>query len=380
MKFGRSLLSALLLGMFAAPVFAAAPSYSVTMLDTGAYENWRLIDNAGTLYGQARGFSAYHSGGATHVMHVSSSQNPEGSVTAISNAGHIASSEYWTLGTEIPSVDGYLTVNGQTTHLRALGSYYTRLDTWANGVNNDGTVVGSSRTDIRLPGGDPYYPRFAVHAYAYSNGAMSDLGTLGGTHSSAAAINAGATIVGNADDKNGRKRAFIYENGRMADLGAFEGGISRAQDINDAGLIIGQSTHTRDQGLLSAFLYSNGVMNDLGWSPRYTSSAVDINNLGQVIGYGADADGQQHGFIYQNGQLVQLDTVVDPSANWVIRNTYSINDHGLILANACKLGVCGTVLLSPVPEPETYALMLAGLGLLGVCARRRTRARASAKQ
>ena len=30
-----------------------------------------------------------------------------------------------------------------------------------------------------------------------------------------------------------------------------------------------------------------------------------------------------------------------------------------------------TVTLAPVPEPETYALMLAGLGLLGVAARRR---------
>jgi hypothetical protein len=31
----------------------------------------------------------------------------------------------------------------------------------------------------------------------------------------------------------------------------------------------------------------------------------------------------------------------------------------------------GTVSLAPVPEPETYAMMLAGFGLLGVAARRR---------
>jgi hypothetical protein len=29
--------------------------------------------------------------------------------------------------------------------------------------------------------------------------------------------------------------------------------------------------------------------------------------------------------------------------------------------------------LAPVPEPETYAMMLAGLGLLGLTARRRRR-------
>ena len=31
----------------------------------------------------------------------------------------------------------------------------------------------------------------------------------------------------------------------------------------------------------------------------------------------------------------------------------------------------GSVLSQPVPEPETYAMMLAGLGLLGAIARRR---------
>lgn len=30
-----------------------------------------------------------------------------------------------------------------------------------------------------------------------------------------------------------------------------------------------------------------------------------------------------------------------------------------------------TVAIAPIPEPETYAMLLAGLGLLGVAARRR---------
>ncbi|MBK9347843.1 MAG: PEP-CTERM sorting domain-containing protein [Burkholderiales bacterium] len=31
----------------------------------------------------------------------------------------------------------------------------------------------------------------------------------------------------------------------------------------------------------------------------------------------------------------------------------------------------GDVLLAPVPEPETYAMLLAGLGVMGAVARRR---------
>ena len=39
--------------------------------------------------------------------------------------------------------------------------------------------------------------------------------------------------------------------------------------------------------------------------------------------------------------------------------------------------ISGTV-LNPVPEPETYALMLAGLGVVGCMARRRKQERATA--
>ncbi|RSZ58474.1 PEP-CTERM sorting domain-containing protein [Massilia atriviolacea] len=367
----RSLLSALVLGVFAAPVFAATPAYSVTMIDTGQYDKWRLIDNAGTLYGSSGGYSAFYAGGSKTVLHVSTSPFPTGGITAISKAGHMASYEYWTTIGDLVFASGYLSFNGGTTILGALGHGSAALDTFTHGVNHAGTVVGSSGTDLRLPGGDPHYPRYAAHAYVYSGNKMRDLGTLGGTQSSAMGINAAGTIVGGADNAASLQRAFIYENGRMVDLGAFAGGTSLATGINDAGLIIGHSAHRAGSEERSAFLYANGVMSDLGWSPQRASSAVDINESGQIIAYGVDAGGLQRGFLYQNGQLLQLDTALDPLDNWIVGTTYSINDRGQILADACRLGSCGTVLLSPVPEPETWAMMAAGLALLGVCARRR---------
>ncbi|NIA00524.1 hypothetical protein [Massilia sp. CCM 8734] len=62
----------------------------------GQYDSWRLIDNAGTLYGQAMGRAAYHSGGTTHVLDIPTMHEyPNARVSAISNAGHMATTEMW---------------------------------------------------------------------------------------------------------------------------------------------------------------------------------------------------------------------------------------------------------------------------------------------
>jgi probable HAF family extracellular repeat protein len=60
----------------------------------------------------------------------------------------------------------------------------------------------------------------------------------------------------------------------------------------------------------------------------------------------------------------------------VLRTASGINDDGWIIGTAYNTLTGGqehAYLLSvaTIPEPETYAMMLAGLGLLGLTARRR---------
>lgn len=50
--------------------------------------------------------------------------------------------------------------------------------------------------------------------------------------------------------------------------------------------------------------------------------------------------------------------------------SYYVQVTGSVLSNAAGK-YSASVALAPVPEPETYGMMLAGLGLLGVAARRR---------
>ncbi|MEW6495211.1 MAG: hypothetical protein AB1589_22240 [Cyanobacteriota bacterium] len=111
------------------------------------------------------------------------------------------------------------------------------------------------------------------------------LGTLGGNDSSASDINDKGVIVGSSQTSSGTTHAVKWENGAIADLDALGDNYSYATAINNMGTIIGYSS----QG--GVFVWKNGTLSDLnslipanlGWK---LNAATDINDLGQIVGYG----------------------------------------------------------------------------------------------
>ncbi|HEY7314840.1 MAG TPA: DUF3466 family protein [Gemmataceae bacterium] len=87
----------------------------------------------------------------------------------------------------------------------------------------------------------------------------------------------------------------------VTDLGTFGGTVSSASGINDAGQVVG--TATTSDNTSHAFLYSNGTMTDLnsllpsnsGFS--YLVAATAINDNGQIVGYGLTTSGQYDAFL-----------------------------------------------------------------------------------
>jgi probable HAF family extracellular repeat protein len=94
-----------------------------------------------------------------------------------------------------------------------------------------------------------------------------------------------------------------------------------------------------------------------------------LEDAGTIVGFSLIAgNSAQHAFLFQNGQLLDLNSLVTLSDTFLTQAT-AINDLGQIVAN----GADGQAyLLTPIPEPSTYAALLAA-AVFGLVALRRRR-------
>jgi probable HAF family extracellular repeat protein len=155
----------------------------------------------------------------------------------------------------------------------------------------------------------------------------------------------------------------------MADLGTLGGAESRAFGINDMGQVVGDAD--TDDGQRHAFITGpDGVgITDLGTLGGAVSYAEGINDAGQVVGLSFIANGQFHAFITgpDGVGMTDLASVVNAPTGFYFSDATAINNHGQLVTNALPV-------VPAIPEPEIYAMLLAGLGLLGSIARRRATA------
>ncbi len=147
----------------------------------------------------------------------------------------------------------------------------------ASGVSEMGQVVGYS--DV--------LDDIGQHAFSWTReSGMVDLGTLGGTNSVANAVNDAGQVVGYSDvDDDVAQHAFVWTRaGGMVDLGTLGGSNSIANAVNNRGQVVG-SALTAD-GLQHAFSWTASAgMIDLGTLGGAASIARDVNDRGQVVGF-----------------------------------------------------------------------------------------------
>jgi probable HAF family extracellular repeat protein len=166
-------------------------------------------------------------------------------------------------------------------------------------VNDLGLMAGVSLTCAE-------YAEHSTDPVLWQNGKIVKLGNLGGTFSFPIGINNWGQVVGESNLPGDTiTHAFLWQKHTgMIDLGTLgpDDVSSYGEGINDLGQIVGASCDSN--GNCRAFLWQDGVMTDLNTlippdSTLYLSEASGtINNRGQIAGYGYDTVREEfHAFL-----------------------------------------------------------------------------------
>jgi probable HAF family extracellular repeat protein len=221
--------------------------------------------------------------------------------------------------------------NNQMTGLGMLGN---GLWSDARAINDAGMIVGSTHRQ------NPYW---LVHAYIWNDGIMTDLNALGGLNCTSYGydINNNGDTVGTSylEPRQWQPpHAFLWHDNIMQDLGTLTGdNASVAQAINDNGQIAGISSHSHtDSYHPTAFLWD--VTNEMTALPLISgdshSEAYDINNQGYVVGYSYGSTPGYHGILWKDGLAINLGTLGGTKGTIA----YAINNADAIVGSSCIQG------------------------------------------
>lgn len=290
------------------------------------------------------------------------------------------------------------------------GNTMTDLGTGeARGINNAGQVVGNSNGQATIWNGTT--PTYIGHFLAT---AINDPGQVVGQNFDAPGVGTNAILW------DGTSAAFIEPAGTalmhplaMNDAGDIAGwgrtigtGVDQARllidgigirlaslpdasfadgagyDISNSGQIVGftYAAHTDERAVSwNAGTHDPTNLGTLGGGGR--SQAFAINESGDIVGYSTiNGFSDARAVIWQDGAIIDLNSFLDAStiaAGWKLTRANDINESGWIVGDAFNslTGQTHGFVLAPsvpaVPEPEIYAMLAAGLGVLGWRTRRR---------
>lgn len=290
----------------------------------------------------------------------------------------------WVVG-GVQGSDAFLYRNGS---LKLLGALPGDADAEAFGINDSGTIVGTSY-------GSP--PSYHEHAVVYrDDGAVKALGTGSGTDSAGVAVNDSGTLVGDTftdgnycfgdavifDGHGGIKRkigprgysavrgindagAILYDI-LFSDGGPCEGQISmmiypgkrvvsmppnnnidnsnNANAINAYGHVVGYFRDVRDN--FAGFYDHDGKSEQILYNRQSATWPTDINRYNWIVGTIESGTGL-HAFLWTNGKFSRLDDLVENGTGWHFEIANRISDNKYIVGTGSRFGSEHGFLLVP---------------------------------
>ncbi len=270
----------------------------------------------------------------------------ESTALAVNNLGHVAGT-FNPSAAGVPSSQWSFCWDGQ--EFRVIPPMGGLGVAAAKGINDLGAVVGTMT-----------HPESGVlEAFVWQDGKTAIIGPFEIERSRVRDINNLGQVVGYmgaADPLNATARGFIWQDGEVFVLPPIPGGLtSICSAVNDLGQVVGGGLVQDADGALQthAMLWQPDAMIDLGIVGPYSkSAATDINNFGQVVGVcqaTADCGTCKTAFLWQDGEMLALEDLVDEQVFGTLTQALAINDHGQIL---CE-GHIYSVILTPILTSAT---------------------------
>jgi probable HAF family extracellular repeat protein len=252
-------------------------------------------------------------------------------------------------------------------------------DSRASAINKSGQVVGRDGTD---------YPDFIMDGFITKpdGTAIVSLNTIYSHYlpaigsyrfTSANGINDSGQVTGIAASSLPGYDSYIFITGAdgigMTFIDGLGSNYKEANSINNLGQVAGTYYPNGSSEAHSFITGPNGIgIIDIGTLGGF-SRALDINDFGQVIGMSFNSSGAYHSYLFNDGEMIDLSILPEIlNTGWTDLRVSAINNSGEIVGSGKFDGITQAFLLSPlpVPEPATYAMLLAGFGLMWLANRR----------
>jgi probable HAF family extracellular repeat protein len=243
-----------------------------------------------------------------------------------------------------PQCLGFVWENGLMRALPTLGG----TNGFATGTNNKGQTVGWAENTVHDPTCvPPQVLQFRAVLWGPAGQILRQLPPLpGDTVSAATALNDRSQVVGISgicDRAVGRFSAIhavLWQDGQPLDVGSLGGAAwNTPMSVNERGDIVGFANVAAGGGFSAhAFLWTrkNGIR-DLGTLPGdSTSQALGINERREIVGTSCDPDFNCRAFVWRDGEMTNLNTLVAPDYEGTLVTANDINASGRITGQAME--------------------------------------------